>query len=147
MPAAGLAARAPRCGRAPSVRLAYGQRGWNAQPDGRLIRLGGVPLIGIEPLAAVAVEPRHRAEQAPGVRVLGRAEDLVGGCRTRRTLPPYITRMSSASSATTPRSWVMMMTARAELLLQVPDQVEDLRLHGHVERGGRLVGDQQLGVA
>ena len=36
---------------------------------------------------------------------------------------------------------------RAELLLQVAHQVEDLRLHRHVERGGRLVGDQQLGVA
>ena len=34
-----------------------------------------------------------------------------------------------------------------ELRLQVADQVEDLRLHGDVERGGRLVGDQQLGVA
>jgi hypothetical protein len=36
---------------------------------------------------------------------------------------------------------------RAELPLQVADQVEDLGLHGDVERGGRLVGDQQLGVA
>jgi hypothetical protein len=31
----------------------------------------------------------------------------------------------------------------AGLLLQVAQQIEDLRLHGHVERGGRLVGDQQ----
>ena len=36
---------------------------------------------------------------------------------------------------------------RVELRLQVPHQVEDLRLHGHVEGGGRLVRDQQLGVA
>jgi hypothetical protein len=34
-----------------------------------------------------------------------------------------------------------------ELVLQIADQVEDLRLDGHVERGGRLVGDQQLRVA
>ena len=27
------------------------------------------------------------------------------------------------------------------------EQVEDLRLHGHVERGGRLVGEQQLRAA
>ena len=26
-------------------------------------------------------------------------------------------------------------------------QIEDLGLGGHVERGGRLVGDQQLGIA
>ena len=31
-----------------------------------------------------------------------------------------------------------------ELLAQAPQQREDLRLHRHVERGGGLVGDQQL---
>ena len=30
-----------------------------------------------------------------------------------------------------------------ELALQLAQQAEDLRLNGHVERGGRLVGDQQ----
>ena len=33
---------------------------------------------------------------------------------------------------------------RAELLLDVVEQLEDLRLHGDVQRRGRLVGDQQL---
>ena len=32
----------------------------------------------------------------------------------------------------------------AERLLQVDEQLQDLRLDGDVERGGRLVGDQQL---
>src|SRR4029077_17626538 len=32
----------------------------------------------------------------------------------------------------------------AEARLQLFQQREDLRLHGHVERGGRLVGDQQI---
>ena len=41
----------------------------------------------------------------------------------------------------------MMMSAELNSSLQVPHQVEDLRLHGHVERGRRLVGDEQLGVA
>src|SRR5207237_10803862 len=35
----------------------------------------------------------------------------------------------------------------AELLLQVGHQVEDLRLHGDIQGGGRRVGDQQLQVA
>ncbi len=35
----------------------------------------------------------------------------------------------------------------AELLAQRPHQLEDLRLDRHVERGGRLVGDEQLRVA
>ena len=33
-----------------------------------------------------------------------------------------------------------------ELALEVLEQVQDLRLHGHVERGHRLVADDQLGV-
>ena len=35
--------------------------------------------------------------------------------------------------------------AGAAVGLQLLDQVDDLRLHGHVERGGRLVGDEQRG--
>ena len=33
----------------------------------------------------------------------------------------------------------------ADLRLQVLEQLQDLRLHGDVERGRRLVGDQQVG--
>ena len=33
-----------------------------------------------------------------------------------------------------------------ELGLELEQEVEDLRLDGHVERGGRLVGDQQVGL-
>ena len=32
-------------------------------------------------------------------------------------------------------------------LLQLPHQIEDLRLDRHIERGGGLVGDQQFWVA
>ena len=55
-----------------------------------------------------------------------------------------MTAISSAISATTPRSCVMITIAIAELALQALQQREDLRLHGHVERRRRLVGDQQL---
>ena len=34
----------------------------------------------------------------------------------------------------------------AEPLLQILQQRDDLRLHGDVERGGRLVGDQEIGL-
>ncbi len=33
------------------------------------------------------------------------------------------------------------------LFLQAQQQVHDLRLNGHVQRGGRFVGNQQLGLA
>ena len=41
----------------------------------------------------------------------------------------------------------MKISAMSELLLQLEQQLHDLRLGGHVERGGGLVGDQQLGPA
>ena len=43
--------------------------------------------------------------------------------------------------------WVIMISAHAVLGLQPHQEVEDLLLDGDVERGGRLVGDQQLGIA
>ena len=41
----------------------------------------------------------------------------------------------------------MMISATFEPARQLLHQFEDLRLDGDVERGGRLVGDDQLGVA
>ena len=59
--------------------------------------------------------------------------------------PAYMTAMRSARPATTARSCVIQISAvpvsRAERL----HLGEDLRLDGDVERGGRLVGDQQRG--
>ena len=61
--------------------------------------------------------------------------------------PLYWTMTRSAVSATTPILWVIMISAHAVLGLQADQQIEDLLLDGDVERGGRLVGDQQLGIA
>ena len=35
---------------------------------------------------------------------------------------------------------------RIELLLQVPQQIEDLRLHRHIQSRRRLIGDQQFRI-
>jgi len=35
---------------------------------------------------------------------------------------------------------------QAEALLKILHQVQDLRLHGNVQRGGRLVADQEFRV-
>ena len=58
-----------------------------------------------------------------------------------------MTSTSSAISATTPMSWVMNITRHAVLGLQALDQVENFGLGRDVERGRRLVGDQQGGIA
>ena len=49
-------------------------------------------------------------------------------------------------SATTPMSWVIRMIGRGDAVLEIPHQLEDLGLDGHVQRGGRLVGEQHLRV-
>ena len=57
-----------------------------------------------------------------------------------------MTSTRSARSATTPMSWVISRIAGVDAVAQIADQLEDLGLHGDVERGGRLVGDQQQRV-
>ena len=69
----------------------------------------------------------------------------MGACST--TFPAYMTTISSVRLATTPRSWVTRIIAMCALALQVGQQVEDLGLHGDVEAGGRLVGQEQPGRA
>ena len=39
-----------------------------------------------------------------------------------------------------------MQDRSAELLLKISQQLENLRLDRHVERGGRLVGDHECGI-
>ena len=93
---------------------------------------------------------RGASRRGAGSSPAGRAcRDAAGGRTGRRPArstiwPAYMTATSSAISATTPRSWVIRMMAVPVWRLQLAHQVEDLRLDGDVERGGRLVGDQEL---
>ena len=104
---------------------------------------GTTPGIACRPVALV-VERGDAAEQALGVGVLRLLEDRHGPPACSTTRPAYITSTRSTNSATTPRSWVIRITAMPNSLLQRAQQVEDLRLDGDVERGRRLVGDQQV---
>ncbi len=60
--------------------------------------------------------------------------------------PAYITLTWSATSAITPRSWVIRITAIPSCVLEPLDQGQDLGLDRDVERRGGLVGDQELRV-
>ena len=57
--------------------------------------------------------------------------------------PAYITAIRSARPATTARSWVIQISAVPSLGAELLHLGQDLRLDGHVERRGRLVGDEQ----
>ncbi len=99
-----------------------------------------------QPLAALPVDPRHRAEQTPGVRVLRPVEDVLRGAVLDRAAGVHhldvVGQLGDHAEVVGDDD-----DGGVELTLQVPDQVQDLRLHGHVEGGGRLVRDQQVGVA
>ena len=94
--------------------------------------------------------PSRRGSESHAAR---RCRGAPTGRRSRRPSPvstcrpAYMTITSSATPATTPRSWVISMMAESISSLMADEHLEHLGLHGHVERGGRLVGDQQLRVA
>ena len=90
------------------------------------------------------VERRPAGEQRPRVGVLRAREDARRPAPARAPGPARITTTWSAISPTTPRSWLMNSTLIRCRSLQPGEQLEDLALHRHVERGRRLVGDQQL---
>ena len=135
-------ARAPAA-RCRQTSIANSQRGLKRTARGRPQergRLAGIccsrSWIHVQLAAATRAGPRCRA-------CCGSCEQVVDGCAARRPRPPYMTTTSLAISATTPRSCVIMMIAHANSLLQVVHQLQDLRLGRHVERRGRLVGDQR----
>ena len=122
-----------------------GQRGRNGQPGGSRARSGGWPLIcGSRPRGPARPDRRQRLEQRARVRVAR---------RRGRASPP------GASSTTWPgvhhgdRVAVLRDDAEVvgdehhrhpELVLELGEQREDLILDRDVERGRRLVGEQQL---
>ena len=57
-----------------------------------------------------------------------------------------ITQTRSAILRTMPRSWVMKSIDMLSLLFRLGEELQDLRLHRHVERRGRLVGDEEVGL-
>ena len=61
--------------------------------------------------------------------------------------PLYMTATRSAISAMTPKSCVMSSSARLYRASQLAQQVEHLRLDGDVERGRRLVGNDERRLA
>ena len=95
-----------------------------------------------ELLADLLVEARDRVEQPDRVRVR-RAGEQVGVVAVSTMNPAYMTLIRWVIPATTPRSWVIRMSA-VRILGQVAQELEDLGLDRHVEGGRRLVRDQQL---
>ena len=99
-----------------------------------------------QPLARVG---QRRAPTPSGPR----CRDAPGGGSPRRTgpisttRPAYITATRSQVSAITPMSCVMSITEAPCACVTPRSSADDLRLHRDVERGGRLVRDDQPRLA
>ena len=127
--------------------IAYGQRLWNAQPD------GGFSGDGSSPLQRDALAPplrrRARGVLASSARVYGcagRAKTVaLGPCST--ILPRYITSDRVGDVAHDLQVVRNEQVGDAHFLLQIHQQVQHLRLDRHVERRHRLVGDDQPRIA
>ena len=96
----------------------------------------------------------RRTRSPPASRRAARAcRDAAGSANSSSTVASSTfgrhtsRRRAARSRATTPRSCVIRISAGAERLAADRDQRQDLRLDRHVERGGRLVGDQQRRLA
>src|SRR5437868_3815974 len=101
-------------------------------------------LDGVE-LLALLVDPGDRLQQALGVRVRRVAVDVEDG----RVLhdPPAVHHRDPVGDVGDHAEVVGAQDqAHGALALQFGEELHDLGLDGHVERGGRLVGDQHLGV-
>ena len=101
---------------------------------------------GLEPRAARPVEPRHRAQQPHRVGMARPVEHRVG-----RALFGHARGVHHDDAVGVARHHAEIVRdddqRDVELARQVLHQLQDLRLDGDVERGGRLVGDDELGIA
>ena len=105
-----------------------------------------MPRSGMRSLLLLEVEPRDGAEQRLGVRVVRRVEHV----RRRPDLDELgeVHDADAVGDVAHHRQVVAdEHVGRLLLGLQLHQQVEDARLHGDVERRGRLVADHQVRVA
>ena len=84
-------------------------------------------------------------EQAARVGMLRREQDRVA-CAISTMRPAYIMATVSAISSSSERSCVMKMTEKPKSLAQPHNLRQDIALHDHVERGGRLVHDDNFWI-
>ena len=120
-----------------------GHRGRNAQPDGGRSMFGGAPGIGCQSFAAQTpadwpAGPACRG--GSGVRKIEWTSPRSTGATGVHDLHPIGDAGDDAEVVGDEDH------AGAELVLDPLDHIEDLGLHRDIECGGRLVGDQHVGV-
>ena len=150
--AAERASRSARHPAAAGLRSTSAQRGAKAQAGRR--ECSGVDTGAGDRTAPCAarraprMRPRGQAgQQALRVGMARAREQRRVAARSRPPAPHTSPRHGRRSRATTPRLWVMNRMPMPVSARSLREQRQDLRLDRDVERGGRLVGDQQRRVA
>ena len=111
-------------------------------------RIGGAGDVALQadPQAVGVVERRDRRQQGLGIGVVRALEHVVG--RPDLHHPAEVEHHDAVGQVADDAEVVAdEQVGHVLALLQVGEQVEDRRLHRHVERGGRLVADHDPGVA
>jgi hypothetical protein len=106
------------------------------RPD---VRHGGLAQGG-----SPGVGPGHRGDERAGVRMLRRAEHLIGGALLDDL--PRAHHQDVVGELCDDGEIVADQQDRGAARLHLLELVEHLRLHGDVERRGRLVGDDDVGL-
>ena len=138
----GMAARSAS---STSYSIAGVQRGAKRHASGRSIRFGTLPGMSLSSSRS-SPSARHRADQAPRVRML-RVVEEVGDVALLDDLAGVHHRHPVAHLGHDAEVVGDQDHRGVRLALERPHEVEDLGLDRDVERGRRLVGDQQLRLA
>ena len=121
--------------------MASGQRGANGQPGGNAASDGGAPGIGTSRAPCGSVESGNRAEQPGGVGHPAVAVELADRGHLDGTTGVHHQR-AVGELGDHPEVVGDDQHARAGDVACRLQHLEDLRLHGDVQRGGRFVADE-----
>ena len=144
----GVAERSQRA--APPRRTPPGRRGTGSgsgTPRAGCMAEGSSPDMCLPRLARAAWAPaRGWCRSTPACRGGPRGRRSSSAGPTSTSLPRYMTPMVSAMYFDDGEVVGDEDVGQVAPLLQLLQQIQDLRLDGHIERGDRLVGDDQLRV-
>ena len=118
---------------------------WKRQPFGGLIGLGTSPVRMMRCRLRRRIRHRHRRQQRLRVGMLRRGEQRAP-VRQLDDLAEIHHRHAMRHVLDDGEVVADEQQRQAELVLQIDQQVDDLRLHRHVERRDRLVADDQVGA-
>ena len=125
--------------------ITWSQRVWNGQPAGRLCGCGTTPRIVASRLSRLrAARPSAPTAAAPACTGAAASWNSVVDVALLDDLAEVHHRHPVGDLGHHAEVVGDEHDRHAELLLQLPQQLQDLRLGGDVQRRRRLVGDQQL---